>query len=77
MIIIVETKLKFWNPELDRYIITDQNELWKFNFQDGKLYSMNNTWVVPCNDLEEAFKKIQGYFSGTNYVITDLQPGVN
>ena len=76
MIIIVETKLKFWEPDLGRYIITDKNELWRFNFNNNKLYSQNNTWVVPCNSLEEAFNKIQGYFSGTNYVITDLKPGV-
>ena len=75
MIIVVETKLKIWNPDLDRWIF-GETELWKFNFTNNNLYSCNNTWVVPCNDLEEAFKKIQGYFSGSNYVITDLKPGV-
>lgn len=75
MIIVVETKLKIYNPELNRWVFGEK-EIWKFNHVNGKLYSCNNTWVTDAIDLETAFKKIQGYFYGSNYVITDLKPGI-
>ena len=74
MIIVVETKLKIYNPELERWIF-GETETWKFNHVNGKLYACFNNWATEAQDLETAFQKIQGYFSGSNYVITDLSPG--
>lgn len=50
----------------------DFNEDFYFNWVNNIIAIEGNHWQRPCNNLEECFKLIKGYFVGTNYQIYDF-----
>lgn len=75
MIILVDTVLQQYVPELDRWVITDK-DTWPWKYDNGKLYLQSTGLLLDAPTLDDVFTKIKGYYYGTNYQIVDIRQGV-
>ena len=63
-----------WKPPKIAY---DFEQSFIFTFANNMLTIQDGSWCNPCNDLEQCFKLIKGYFHGSHYQVFDMLPMTN